>query len=136
MRNGNTHSCGCLNSKLAAKRAASRSGVDSPMYIHGRDCGLNKKIQNDFHESIRKRDNYTCQKCGKTQEQELIEMHQKLSVHHKDGNHFHNVDENATTLCASCHMKIPTGLSKKRDQEVLTAVYKVVDSYDEQRKGK
>lgn len=49
--------------------------------------------------SIRERDNFTCQKCGKEQKNKLF------SVHHIDYNKKNCNPENLITLCRSCHMK-------------------------------
>ena len=58
-------------------------------------------------EQIRKRDNYTCQECDKTQE----ELDRKLDVHHIDYNKKNNKSENLISLCKSCHAK--TGYNRK-----------------------
>lgn len=51
--------------------------------------------------AIRKRDNYTCQKC----ETPFPKSSKLLHVHHLDGKKFNNSDSNLITLCASCHPK-------------------------------
>ncbi len=96
LRSGSTKSCGCLG----IDKNSARQGNKNPAYIDGSHYGWGAKEQKEFAESIRKRDNYTCQECGKTQDEQLKEFGSRLSVHHKDGNHFDNRDENATTLCA------------------------------------
>ena len=58
-------------------------------------------FNNELKEQIRKRDNYTCQKCGKTQD----ELDRKLDVHHIDYDKTNNRPENLISLCGSCHMK-------------------------------
>jgi len=50
---------------------------------------------------IRKRDNYTCQICGK----EFPKSSKLLHVHHIDGDKTHNDDSNLVTVCATCHPK-------------------------------
>lgn len=53
-------------------------------------------------ESVRKRDNYTCQECGKPQ----AECLEKLCVHHIDYNK-QNLDiKNLISLCRSCHSNL------------------------------
>jgi 5-methylcytosine-specific restriction endonuclease McrA len=60
--------------------------------------------------SIRERDNYTCQMCGKLQCQ-LIGRMKLLAIHHIDYDK-HNCDpKNLITLCNNCHIKTNT----KRD---------------------
>lgn len=60
---------------------------------------------------VRKRDNYTCQKCGITED----EYGQELSVHHImpfvifDSHIDANKDENLTSVCEPCHRKIHSG---------------------------
>jgi len=60
----------------------------------------------ELKEQIRKRDNYTCQKCGKIQEQEFRKEGRKLSVHHIDYNKKNCSPENLITLCRRCHSKV------------------------------
>lgn len=48
---------------------------------------------------IRKRDNYQCRTCGKTQKEEEI----ALPVHHIDYNKENNKETNLITLCRVCH---------------------------------
>ena len=59
------------------------------------------EFNNRLKEKIRKRDNYTCQECGYTQEQ----LRYKLCVHHIDYNKQNNNLDNLITLCRSCHTK-------------------------------
>jgi endogenous inhibitor of DNA gyrase (YacG/DUF329 family) len=58
---------------------------------------FNKKLK----EKIRKRDRYTCQECGETQQ----ESHRKLSIHHIDFNKTNNKENNLISLCGHCHSK-------------------------------
>jgi len=48
---------------------------------------------------ILKRDNWTCQRCGKKQK------YPSLEVHHIDGNRHNNIETNLITLCPDCHRK-------------------------------
>jgi len=68
----------------------------------------NKPYHFDFNkelkESIRKRDNYICQKCG-IHQNKLKNYHKKLSVHHIDYNKQNSNPTNLISLCTSCHMK-------------------------------
>lgn len=55
-----------------------------------------------LRKSIRQRDNYTCQLCGKTQKQE----HRKLCVHHIDYDKENCNPENLIALCRSCNVEV------------------------------
>jgi len=60
---------------------------------------------------VRKRDNYTCQKCGITED----EYGQELSVHHIipfvyfDNYTEANKEDNLVSVCEPCHRKIHSG---------------------------
>ena len=56
--------------------------------------------------SIRERDNYTCQLCGRTQIEELEMIEKKLPVHHIDYNKKDCNPINLITLCNSCNSKV------------------------------
>lgn len=62
------------------------------------------KWNNQLRESIRKRDNYKCQVCGCTQE----ENNRKLDVHHIDYVKENLDPNNLISLCKPCHMKTNT----------------------------
>ena len=77
--------------------------------IHGKSCepydkGFTKNLKN----IIRKRDNYTCQICGKTE----TKKENNFSIHHIDYNKKNSIIENLITLCSSCHSK--TNSKRKR----------------------
>lgn len=55
---------------------------------------------------IRALDEYRCQRCGRTQEEQMSETRQSLSVHHIDGNKKNCSDDNLVTLCIKCNVKI------------------------------
>jgi hypothetical protein len=48
---------------------------------------------------IRKRDDYTCQLCGK------LQNGLRFDVHHVDYNRQHSYENNLITLCHPCHCK-------------------------------
>ena len=57
-----------------------------------------------LRESIRKRDDYTCQECGIHQD-ELTGRIKKLSVHHIDYDKNNLNPDNLISLCYVCHLK-------------------------------
>lgn len=63
----------------------------------------------DFNDSlknsIRKRDNYICQNCGMTEEEHLIVIGYRLTIHHIDYNKDNCSENNLITLCQSCNSR-------------------------------
>ena len=55
-----------------------------------------------IREEIRKRDNYTCQECGKTAD----ELKVPLCIHHIDGNPENFDSDNLITLCMTCRSHV------------------------------
>lgn len=102
LRSKHTQSCGCLSREISrklGKKMCSQTGENHPAHVHGFDC-------KELHERVRRDAKYRCQRCGKTQE----ENGQKLSVHHKDGNHYNDDPENTEALCKKCHRIIEAEL--------------------------
>ena len=82
------------------KRFPDNRGENHPQWQGGKSFepyGL--KFNNQLKEQIRKRDNYTCQECGYTQEQ----LGYKLSTHHIDYDKQNNQENNLISLCKGCH---------------------------------
>jgi 5-methylcytosine-specific restriction protein A len=50
------------------------------------------------------RDKYTCQKCGKTHHEAVLDVHHKDKTGRNKKEHNHSL-ENLITLCHSCHTK-------------------------------
>lgn len=68
-------------------------------YIDGRSyIDYPESWNNELKTKIMKRDNYTCQNCGK--------YPAKICVHHKDKNKKNCQDDNLITLCRKCHGQI------------------------------
>lgn len=82
-----------------------KKGILAPGYIHGRYCCLYSTKFFNMREQIRKRDNYTCQNCGMTEEEHLIVRGVNLSVHHIDYNRENDNENNLITVCSSCHAR-------------------------------
>ena len=82
-------------------------GEESYLYKDGNTCLKRGTGWTIIRRQIRERDNYTCQHCGKTEE----ELGKRLDVHHiKPYKEFKtsqeaNVEENLVALCSSCHHK-------------------------------
>jgi hypothetical protein len=90
--------------RLGEKNPAWRGGITKHPY--GQDW-----IE-DLKDAIRKRDSYTCQLCGITQEEFAVgRLHKKLPVHHIDYDKKNCNPDNLKTLCISCHAK--TGHSRE-----------------------
>lgn len=60
----------------------------------------------ELKEQIRKRDNYTCQLCGITEEEHLILYGLVLSIHHIDYDKPNCDDNNLITLCRQCNARV------------------------------
>lgn len=67
-----------------------------------------KEWTKELKEDIKKRDNYTCQNCGRTEKENFKKYKKKLSVHHIDMDKDNCEPNNLISLCTSCHMKIHT----------------------------
>ena len=86
--------------------ASGLNGADNPNYNPNkinRPYGLAFTLK--LKRYIWKRDNYTCQNCGKT--------HTQVHCHHIDYDKNNNDEHNLITLCHSCHSK--TTYTKKRE---------------------
>jgi len=82
------------------------SGEGNPCYIDGRSkLPYCEKWTSKLRESVRIRDSYTCQLCGKTQEEEIKTRCKKLSAHHI---HYDkkNCYPDLICLCNSCNTKV------------------------------
>lgn len=84
-----------LKSKIGENNPNWKKGVSFIPY----SSEFNKELK----ERIRQRDNYICQNCNKTQEQQLLEIRQPLSIHHIDYNKQNCKETNLITLCHKCN---------------------------------
>ena len=103
-KHGKTHNNKCKNCGTHISYNAVRCdkchykthrGRNHPNYILGLNRKYPLKFNNELKESIRKRDNYTCQYCSKN----------GISIHHIDYNKTDCSDNNLITLCRNCHAK-------------------------------
>lgn len=75
---------------------------NSNWYINGKSLEIYPlEFNKELKETIRKRDNYTCQICGKTTKKNG----RKLDIHHIDYDKNNLNPENLISLCKSHHMK-------------------------------
>lgn len=58
--------------------------------------------------NIRKRDNYTCQRCEMTEEEHKDKWHRALAINHIDYNKNNCNPNNLITLCNPCNAKVNT----------------------------
>jgi Mor family transcriptional regulator len=88
----------------------SKNGENNPNWSHGLS---HEPYSSDWKESlkenIRRRDNHTCQLCGKKWNAER----KAFSVHHIDYNKKNCDLKNLITLCHSCHMKTNSRLYRE-----------------------
>jgi hypothetical protein len=79
------------------------SGKKCPIFIHGHGNIYPKKFSYKLKNKIRKRDNYTCQRCGMKEQKHLNVYGKKTHVHHIDYNKENCKENNLITLCQKCH---------------------------------
>lgn len=65
-----------------------------------------REFSRELKLEIRKRDNFTCCLCGRTEREELEELDRVLCVNHIDYNKKNCLIKNLNTLCLRCNVKI------------------------------
>lgn len=81
-------------------------GKNHPCYIDGTgNLPYPLEFTKELKLKIRKRDNYTCQNCGLTNEEHLIVYDRSLTVHHIDYNKENCSEENLISLCVQCNSR-------------------------------
>lgn len=97
----------CTNKKLHKNGIYNNKGKNNGNWRGGIDKDpYPLKFNNLFKESIRKRDNYKCQLCNKTQKEQLKKLDKKLSIHHIDYNKQNLKKTNLIALCHGCNLKV------------------------------
>lgn len=97
----------CENKQKSKRMIGKRLGTNNPVYIHGQgNFPYPLEFNNKLKLQIRKRDNYTCQKCNITEEEHIIVYGKVLSVHHIDYIKEHCNKENLITLCNECNIRV------------------------------
>ena len=77
-----------------------------PNWIDGRSYeGYPLEFTETLKESIRYRDNHECQNCYITQEEHIIIMNWRLTIHHIDYDRQNCNRENLITLCHQCNLR-------------------------------
>jgi hypothetical protein len=81
-------------------------GARNPNWIDGRDKDKYPvKFNFQLKKGIRRRDNFTCKKCG-VKEAHLVGYFKRLDVHHIDYNKQNLDPMNLITLCRSCNGQV------------------------------
>lgn len=81
-------------------------GNNNPAWIDGSSYkNYPVEFTESLKESIRKRDNYTCQNCNMTEEEHLIVEGRCLDVHHINYDKKNCNEDNLITLCHSCNVR-------------------------------
>ena len=100
--------CGKKLSNYKSKRCqkCNMQGKLHPRYKNGKG---REPYSFDFtpklKESIRNRDNYTCQFCDMTEEEHLKKYNRVLEIHHKDHNRKNSNKNNLITACKKCNLE-------------------------------
>jgi len=96
----------CKRCSSCAKKEQFKDPKNHPFYIDGRSFIPYPRIFNSkLKEEIRKRDNYTCQNCGMTEEEHIIVYGRVLHVHHIDYNRENCIKTNLISLCQGCNLR-------------------------------
>jgi len=97
------------NRVITQEWIAKISGDKNPNWKGGLSSEpYDKKFTLKLIAQIRKRDNYICQECGKTEN----ELEEHLSCHHIDYNKKNSSPENLISLCRRCHSKTSSATNR------------------------
>jgi ribosomal protein L37AE/L43A len=119
--------------KYGSKMCHSCSALHNPKQFHGIGKqngryinGISKlpypiEFNDSLKESIRKRDNYKCQNCGMTEEEQIEKIGRILHVHHIDYNKNNCKKSNLITTCNNCNLKA----NSNRDYWYAYYTYKI-----------
>lgn len=97
----------CSNKCYGTWLSEHQRGENNPSWLGGisfEPYGV--EFTDELKEQIRERDNYICQKCGKTEKEYIEEKGRVLSVHHIDYIKKHNSNNNLITLCNDCNLEV------------------------------
>lgn len=89
-----------------------------PNWIGGcNKYGYSSEFNNELKQKIRERDNFVCQYCGITEEENQEKYNTNLHVHHIDYNKENCNEDNLIALCYSCHTK--TNYNRKNWKDIF-----------------
>ncbi len=92
-----------ISEEWRKKLSKAKKGEKNSQWLGGKSFEpYNPKFNNDLKRKIRKRDNYICQLCDKTEK----EVGRRLSIHHIDYNKKNCKKNNLITLCCGCNNKV------------------------------
>ncbi len=92
--------------ELMSENHVDFSGDKNPNWQDGISReGYSYKFNDNLKESIRKRDSYTCQNCGLSEEEHIVVWGEVLHVHHIDHDKENCDENNLITNCRSCNVK-------------------------------
>lgn len=117
-----THLTKEIKEKMKGPRL-SVMGKKNPAWLGGKSFepyGI--KFNDKLKRAIRKRDNHTCQECGKKEKK----LRYKLSIHHIDYNKKNHNPNNLISLCMNCHLNSNLNRKKwtKHFQKKIKEMYK------------
>ncbi len=89
------------------------------MYPKGFKKSTSREVQPELRKLVLERDNWECQKCGKTQEESQLHCHHKEGIHH---NPIESADiDMCITFCKECHKKVHTEIEGCTYQDMRCA---------------
>jgi len=89
------------------KLSVAKKGNKHPNWKGGKSfCKYPREFCVALRLKIRDRDNFTCCRCGKTEDEEKLQIGRVLCVNHIDFNKNNNNETNLNTLCAVCNTQI------------------------------
>ena len=113
------------NKETRTKISLSLGGTGVPY----EDAKYDKSLFNDvLKESIRKRDNYECQNCGMTEEENIMVYGEILTIHHIDYDKNNCNKNNLISVCHSCNTR--ANINRTYWQEFYTNKIKEISAVD------
>lgn len=109
----------CSRDCMAEHRSIHYQGKDSPTWQGGISLEpYGDGFDDNLRRSIRERDGFECQLCGRSQKENRQLYNRRLPVHHIDYDKENHSSENLITLCSVCHPK--TNINRDHFQQLFT----------------